>query len=138
MSKGEPEVVVNEAFEVEVEEMKESIPWQKAERLAKDDLKKMFPKMNFEKKKLKVGEAEKEFDLVSEDNKIIVQVKSSSHRENGDKRPTQLKRTGYDLFLLDRRDADRKMLYIANDDFYDDFRKFFKGMIPNSIEIRKL
>lgn len=92
----------------------------------------------FEKQELEVGDKgnKKEFDLVSENKEIVIMVKSSSPKETGKKRYTFLKRCAYDLFLLEKVNAKKKILVLNDEEVLEQFKGYFNGIIPDDIEVR--
>ncbi len=114
--------------------------WQKAENLVKKIMEKEF-EMKFSKQKLIVGyktngePKHKEFDLVSEDSNIVVQVKSSSPQKSGRKPATNIARCYGDCYLLEKVTAWKKILALTNKEFYEIFKKDSEGLI-SGIEVR--
>jgi hypothetical protein len=127
---------------IKVEEI-EDIPyreWQKAEMLVKSKMENEFG-LKFSKKKLIVGyklnglPKYKEFDLVSEDGKIVVQVKSSKPQKRGKKPSTNITRCYGDCYLLEKVVAWKKILALTNREFYDIFKKDSEGLLSD-VEVR--
>ena len=98
---------------------KKCISWQKAEEIARRRLKREF-KQEFTKKEIVIGNTARSFDLVSDNGKIIAQVKSCQKKRRNltdAQIATRFKR-GYvfDCLLLDRVNAQEKIFFLASDE----------------------
>jgi hypothetical protein len=74
-----------------------------------------------EQVELNVSESQKyRFDAVSEDNKIVVEVRANDMPRKGELRDTQLAETSEAcLFMLGVKNAQRRILALTQKEFYD-------------------
>lgn len=110
----------------------------KAEKKVKEVFEKEFG-IPFNKKKIAVGKQNKEFDLVSGDGKIVVEVKSSKLGNN------TTGKSGYDTtrkarlimayWYLEKVKAEKRILVLTNKELFNQFKKDMDGM-DQKIEIR--
>lgn len=113
--------------------------WKIAEESVKSKLEKEFGQ-DFIKKKLPIGQKSWEFDLVSEDGKVVAQVKSCQ-KKYGQLTDTQIQtrfKRGYafDCLLLDRVKADRKYFFlVADKELFDHFKDWSKGLFSPDIRL---
>ena len=113
--------------------MSESIPWQKAEKRAKEYLKKKFKK-NFSKQKLLIGGNEWEFDCVSEDKTIVAQVKL--RKKNVKSSRGKFVREVHDCLLLEKVKAKKRIFFfVSKKKFFEKFKRDTKGLISKKVEI---
>lgn len=91
----------------------------------------------FSKKKLplKTRKAPHEFDLVSEDGKIIGEVKSDKHTDKGFP-TTRFPRAMLACRYLELVNAERKLMIFTDREFYAKFRQKSSGLLIDNIEIR--
>lgn len=117
----------------------EMISGRKAEELAKRELEKEFGQRFF-RGRIRVGSRNWEFDLISEDRKIVAQVKSCRKRYSELTPPqleTRFKRDyAFDCVLLEKVKAERKIFYLfADKDLFEEFCEWIKGLFPE-VELR--
>lgn len=111
-----------------------------AEKDVREKLSKEF-RTDFEKRKLDVGYRSNgntithEFDLVSEDGKVVGEVKSDKYTENHYKN-TRLPRAFTACRYLEKVNAWKKLMIFTNREFYDHFKEDADGLIDQTIEIR--
>ncbi len=113
-----------------------SIDWKSAEYGVKARLEKEFKK-EFTKLKMPIGEKMWEFDLVSKDKHVVVQVKSCqkmlkelSHSQL----MTRFKR-GYifDCLLLEKARAHSRLFYLVADrELFNKFKTWSDGLVDSS------
>jgi len=109
--------------------------WKRAEKNAQRVLKEKFGQ-KFKKDKIIVGKP-REFDLVSSDKSIIVQVKSSKGFESQDSAQHRVRfaECMLDYILLEKADAKKKIFVIADKPLYDFFIKESIGLITDNVEV---
>lgn len=94
----------------------------------------------FSKIRLSVGrkgdgsKAQHEFDAVSSDGTVVVEIKCSSGLTSGGRRPTgQLKDALVAAFLLSRTRSPVKALVFTDIKLYQAFEKSYEGVAPDSV-----
>lgn len=116
------------------------IDWREAEKIAARELEKEF-KQKFLPRKIKAGNLTPRVDLVSEDGKIISQVKSCRKKFEELTNPqieTRFKRDYFfDCYLLGKISAKKRIFFLAADkSLFDEFEKKFKGLISKRVDLR--
>ena len=72
-----------------------------------------------------------EFDLVSTDMDVIVQVKSGKQYDK-----VRFDELMSDCYLLEKRKAKKKILVLTDQTVYDKFKKDSRGWVSRDVEIR--
>lgn len=113
--------------------------WKTAEKLASECLNKEFGQ-SFSKQKLNINGKPWEFDFVSDDKKIIAQVKFCEKKfENltDSQIITRFKRGyGFDCLLLEKAHADKKFFFLVGDKkLFDKYKDWSRGLFQN-IDLR--
>ena len=113
------------------------------EEFVKEKMKKEFD-MKFDKKELIVGYKDNkepkrhEFDLVSEDGNIVIEVKGGKGIVGKDNENSAgISTCFHDCYLLTKIEAKEKILALTNKDMFDIFKKKSDGIINNdNIQVR--
>ena len=80
---------------------------------------------------------EHEFDGVSQNQDILVEIKASKVPEKGKLRHTQLaEMCEASLLLLSIKDAEKRILAIADENFYEKFRNTMQGKAAEHLGIK--
>lgn len=110
--------------------------WRKAEDHVKKVLEEKFA-VPLRKKKIIIGEKPHEFDLVSPDDSIVVQVKSSEgfESQNSAHRRVKFAECILDCVLLERTKAKKKIFVLTDKPLYDWFTQESRGLISPKIEV---
>jgi len=96
---------------------------------------------NFAKKNLPVGtkldgtSAIHSFDLVSEDNQIVAEVKSHRLTKSGKTPSGKVSDTYHACYMLEKVNARKKLLILTDLDFFELFKRYSNGKICNQIEM---
>jgi len=96
------------------------------------------------KDNIKVGNLEREFDLISNDQKIIVQVKfckiklsNMTPSQENNNRATRYPRFLVDCISLERAKAKEKIFFLfADKELFNDFEFWAKGLISPEVTLR--
>jgi len=75
------------------------------------------------------------FDLVSEDNHIVAEVKSHQLTKGGNVPSGKISDTYQACFMLEKVSAKKKLLILTDSRFYEIFRRYSEGKISEEIEI---
>lgn len=111
-----------------------------AEEIAKNWLQNRF-RISFSRRNLQVGTkpnrqpAMHNFDLVSEDNHIVAEVKSHQLTKGGNVPSGKISDTYQACFMLEKVSAKKKLLILTDSRFYEIFRRYSEGKISEEIEI---
>jgi hypothetical protein len=95
----------------------------------------------FSKKSLPVGIrgdgkiALHSFDLVSEDNQIVAEVKSHQKTKGGNIPSGKISDTYHACSMLEKVKAQKKLLLLTDRAFYDIFKRYSDGKISDDIEV---
>lgn len=98
----------------------------------------------FSRKNLQVGwkhngtAAMHSFDLVSEDNQIVAEVKSHQFTRSGNTPSGKISDTYQACYMLEKTHSQRKLLVLTDPQFYETFKRFSEGKISKEIEIMLL
>ena len=96
----------------------------------------------FTKQSIKIGNEDREFDLVSDDNAVIAQVKTCQKKSediNGSQRVTRYKRYIFDCLLLDMapKPAKHRIFYLfADKSEFKKFQEWSLGLISPKVEVK--
>ena len=97
--------------------------------------------MNFAKKTLRLGSKSNgtpllhSFDLVSDDNQIVVEVKSHQMTKSGNTPSGKVSDTYQACSMLERVNVGKKLLILTDPDFYDLFKRCSDGKISTEIKL---
>jgi len=114
-----------------------------AEETAREWLQKKYD-ASFSKRNLEIGSksngkpAMHNFDLVSEDNQIVAEVKSHQLTKSGNIPSGKISDTYEACFMLEKISAKKKLLILTDPKFYEIFKRYSEGKIPKEIEILPL
>jgi hypothetical protein len=125
---------------------------QKYGSLAEEKVKKILERefnTTFVKRKLVVGKKsnsdkiKKEFDLISEDNKIVVEVKSykldnKTTKKTGYTTTRKWRLIGACFYLSKVKNATSRILVLTNKDLFSEFKKDMNGLLNSNVEIRHI
>jgi len=75
------------------------------------------------------------FDLVSEDNQIVAEVKSHQLTRGGNVPSGKISDTYQACFMLEKVSAKKKLLILTDSKFYEIFKRYSEGKISEEIEI---
>jgi hypothetical protein len=75
------------------------------------------------------------FDLVSEDNQIVAEVKSHQLTKSGNIPSGKISDTYQACFMLEKVSAKKKLLILTDPNFYEIFKRYSEGKISKEIEI---
>lgn len=109
--------------------------WKRAEKNAQKVLEEKFAK-KFSKGKVVVGKF-REFDLISSDKSILVQVKSSEGFESQDQAQHRVRfaECMLDYVLLEKAVAEKKIFVMTDKPLYEWFAKESIGLVSQDVEI---
>ena len=111
-----------------------------AEETAREWLQKKYD-ASFSKRDLEVGSksngkpAMHNFDLVSEDNLIVAEVKSHQLTKSGNIPAGKISDTYQACLMLEKVSAKKKLLILTNSKFYEVFKRYSEGKISKEIEM---
>ena len=111
-----------------------------AETKAKEWLESKYNE-NFVKRNLPVGtksdgtSAQHSFDLVSKDNQIVVEVKSHRLTKSGNNPSGKISDTYHASAMLEKVNAQKKLLILTDSDFFELFKRYSDGKISSKIEL---
>lgn len=110
-------------------------PLQK-EAQVRESLSKEFG-VKFRKRRLplKTGKVWREFDAVSDDSRIVAEIKSDKHTEKGYP-TTRFPRAMLACRYLELVEADKKLMIFTDRRFYERFRQDSDGLLLDDIEVR--
>jgi hypothetical protein len=108
----------------------------KKEKYVKEVMEKEYGK-KFIKRRILIGEYEREIDLYSQDGEIAVQVKSGSDfSSSGRINPYRLAEICIDYLILMVTQADKKILILTDARMYEQLKREIKGLPLAGVELR--
>jgi hypothetical protein len=75
------------------------------------------------------------FDLVSEDNQIVAEVKSHRLTKSGKTPSGKVSDTYHACSMLEKLNAQKKLLILTDSDFFELFKRYSDGKISSKIEL---
>jgi hypothetical protein len=112
------------------------LPDKSPEQHVREALEKEFSK-RLPKRRVKIGHYTHEFDLFSEDGKIIGEIKSGKDLDrNGKIKSYRFAELCLDCLYLMSVEAEKKLFVLTNKEMFESFEKMIKGLSIKNVGVK--